>query len=180
MALYPASFFPYTMTYSQLASLPDAAEHFDWTPDQADDEFEPDLAHRIASYSGYLPYDPTDTYTRLPAYLHAVGLEVTPLGVTVHNESAVYIADAIFNQVQVEYDFSFHDHRHRASLEADLAQIEAGTYTPKPHEPWPTWELFGLGGDDSVDYFGTQPSCLTALLLAYNEAHTIEPHSSHT
>ena len=29
----------------------------------------------------------------------------------------------------------------------------------------PTWTLFNIHGDDSVDYYGTQPSCLTDLLI---------------
>jgi hypothetical protein len=127
--------YPVTFTWEQLAELPTAAEHFDWAG-LDQHMYAKGLAEVIQDYSAYLI--PIDGFGRLATYLVNIGFIVTEEGVTVLNREALYTADALLHQVMLEYDET---------------------------ETTPTWELFGLSGDDSVDYFGTQPSCLTKLLL---------------
>jgi hypothetical protein len=97
---------------------------------------EGNLAGRICSYSSYLI--PTPGYGRLAQYLTDLGFVVTEEGVTVPSRDVLVLANVLTHRVMTEYD----------------------------DDTSPTWDLFQLTGDDSVDYFGTQPSCLTNLLMS--------------
>lgn len=130
--------FPVALTWDELAALPKAADSFSWDPSMIEEgEDDTQLPGYIASYS--MAYASSD---RLYAYLKRAGYEVTDTGVNIREENSLHLAHALFMAVTVEYD----------------------SEDPDPRTT-PTWELFGLGGDDDVDYCGTQPSCLTDLLI---------------
>lgn len=134
--------FPLHLTWEEIANLPNAADAFCW--DESEAEYEP-LIERIATYSEAFTCSP-----KLTQYLDQIGYSLIlkpdtkePLGIFIRNEAALITANALFNQVQAEYD------------------------TIGEH-PTPTWEWFGLGGDDYVDYCGSQPSCLSGYLRHLN------------
>lgn len=134
--------FPIHMTWPQIAALPNAADVFCW--DASEDET---LAERIEAYS-------TSTSTKLDEYLTLIGFFADVDGVAVRSVTALETAHALFNQILVEYD------------EPDCPRVSVERYGHMT-EATPTWALFGLGGDDDVDYNGSQPSCLTELLLQH-------------
>lgn len=142
--------YPLTLTWTEIAELPRAPKHFDWDDTMIDPEFTPTFAAHIANYMSDLVVNPDESeadkqYTMLPRYLHDVGFVVTNEGVTVKSRLALLLADALLHAVMYEYDAP------------DMDRVY-------PDQP-PTWKLFNLSGDDTVDYYGTQPTCLTNLLL---------------
>ena len=138
--------FPFIMTWAELAALPNAAERYSWDDADADDEFEPDLAGRIRAYSEALS-------PKLAEYLSQIGFTVGDEGVSIRNEQAIHTANTLFNQILFEYD------------DPEAVRVVVQRYGHEWHST-PTWAMFELGGDDDVDYNGSQPSCLTHLLIA--------------
>ena len=108
--------FPMQMTYDEIAALPHAAECFCWDKTYVDDDT-PDLASFIMNYTDHLtpilnmtPHTPS-----LPNYLARAGFLVADGFVRVRDEAALRLADAILNQIVVEYDCD-----EEALLDADI------------------------------------------------------------
>lgn len=133
--------FPVTLTWADIAALPNAAVYFSW-----DDSYDDSLEETIATYS-------TSLTPKLGDYLSLIGFIVREDGIEIRNEQAIRTADALFNQILFEYD------------DPDAERVPVERYGHTWHST-PTWAMFELGGDDDVDYNGSQPSCLTGLLLA--------------
>ena len=133
--------FPLKLTYDELFDqLPSFKECFD-----DDDDYT--ALDQCRDYSCAYASSP-----KLKAYLDNIGYTADENGVTVRNEAALRMANAIFDQVCFEYD----------DIEAPRIDVE------RHGHDWtttPTWALWELGGDDDVDYCGSQPSCLTSALL---------------
>lgn len=158
--------FPLRLTWAELADLPGAADQFGWDKSCIDED-DPDttLEGVIATYS-----EAFTSSRKLTEYLRMIGYELTVCeapdgavpatftGIRVRSEVALQTAHALFTQICHEYD------------DPDCPTV----VTYRAGGDWhttPTWALFELGGDDDVDYCGTQPSCLTALLIDAVEAH---------
>lgn len=140
--------FPLVMSFDDISKLEHAADAFSWDESEADDE---PLAERIADYATAF-----NTAPQLANYLKHVGYTVDEAhGVLILNANAIRIAHALFETIQYEYDAT------------DLPDLPHPTIAGATQPA--TWQLFGLGGDDDVDYCGTQPSCLTDLLLRHLE-----------
>jgi hypothetical protein len=139
---FPMLTFPLTLSWAQIADLPQAEEVFGWDESMAEDDT---FTAHIESYCNSLA-------PKLQEYLAHIGYTVTPHGVTIRNSQALDTTHTIFNQIIFEYD------------DPDAPRI---LHSRHGH-PWSstaTWHLFELGGDDDVDYNGSQPSCLTELLI---------------
>lgn len=103
--------------------------------------YDPDASEPDETLASFI-HDYSTAFThndQLTTYLSRWRFSVDEHGVEFDNYGLI-IAATIFAAVQDEYDSG--DHK------------------------WPTWEAFGLSGDDDVDYCGSQPSCLTDLLVA--------------
>jgi len=138
--------FPLMMSYDDIANLEGAADAFAW-----DDSYDDTLPEYISDYSSAF-----HSCEKLKQYLECIGyhVESAPHGkVLILNENALHMAAALFATIQYEYDAT------------DLPDLPHPTIAGATQPA--TWQLFGLGGDDDVDYCGTQPSCLTDLLLAH-------------
>lgn len=149
--------FPLKLTWAEIAALPNAADHFGWDESMIEED-DPDTTLEGVIHTYSEAFTSSDKLTR---YLAGIGYELTSVmrlggyeytGISIRNEAALHMANAIFNQVCHEYD------------DPDARVIETHRYGGVWHTT-PTWALFELGGDDDVDYCGSQPSCLTGLLL---------------
>ena len=138
--------FPLVMSFDDIACLAHADDAFSW------DESEEPLDERVADYSSAF-----HSSEKLTVYLANLGFMVDENhGIAILNANAIRIAHALFETIQYEYDAT------------DLPDLPHPTIAGATQSA--TWQLFGLGGDDDVDYCGTQPSCLTDLLLRHLEA----------
>lgn len=158
--------FPLRLTWADIAAMPGAADQFGWDESYVEeDDPSTTLEGVIATYS-----EAFTSSRKLATYLGMIGYELavceapdgtvpaTFAGIRVRSEVALQTAHALFTQICHEYD------------EPDCPTV----LTYRAGGDWhttPTWALFDLGGDDDVDYCGTQPSCLTALLIDMLEAH---------
>ncbi len=133
--------FPLALTVEQIAELPGCADAFGW-----DSSYDDTLAEHVASY---LSNGQSDV---MKAFFTRVGFNYDESGCTARNMQSIQAASNLFELVCFEYD------EHPLSDEREALRTKLG-YTS------PIWYLLGLGGDDDVDYCGTQPSCLTDLLL---------------
>lgn len=148
--------YPLTMTWAELAELPDAMDCFGWDYSMLDpDDDDTTLVSTIAYYS-----EAFTSSEKLAIYLGMIGYNLTTddngrfTGITVRSDTALSTAHALFSQIMHEYD------------ELDCPRVHVERYG-HPWESTPTWALFELGGDDDVDYCGSQPSCLTDLLIRH-------------
>lgn len=154
--------FPLSFTWAHLAKMRGAGDAFDWDESMLEaDDPDTTLEGQIACYSEAFVSSP-----KLAKYLEQIGYslltgamkdgKLTFAGIEIRSEVALRTANQLFGQIMHEYD-------------------EPGCPRTEVHRhgcAWfstPTWALFELGGDDDVDYCGTQPSCLTALLIDHLE-----------
>ena len=142
--------FPFSLTWGEISELPNAADAFGW------DESMLDPTNLDSTLPKTAEYYSTAMNETLTTYLANIGYIVSEDGIIVTNPQAVHTAAAIFGQIMYEYDCD----------DTLISRIETTRYGFTSETP-PTWALFGLGGDDDVDYCGTQPSCLAGLLYNY-------------
>lgn len=139
--------FPLKLTYDEiLVQFPSIYEMLDCD----DDEVSPN--EQLADYSSAYA-----SSIKLTAYLDLIGYTADKDGLNVRNEAALRMAHAIFDQICFEYD------------DVDSPRVDV-TRFGHTFKSTPTWALWELGGDDDVDYCGSQPSCLTSVLIESLEA----------
>lgn len=143
--------FPLVFNWDHLSKMRGAEDAFGWDADMVDpDDEDSTLPGMIRMYS-----EAFHSSAKLTTYLEQIGYVVSSWGVTVRNEAALLTAHTLFNQIMAEYD------------DSDMPRLEVERFGHKCLST-PTWALFDLGGDDDVDYCGTQPSCLTELLMLHH------------
>lgn len=135
--------FPLAMNLDEIAALPGAADAFGWDSSSSYDETLPE--HIAYCLSG----GQSDVMKTFFA-LHGFNYDET--GFTARDADSIRKAALLFELVCFEYD------EYPLSDEREALRTRLGHTSP-------VWFLLGLGGDDDVDYCGTQPSCLTDLLL---------------
>lgn len=133
--------FPLEMTVDQIAELPGAADAFGWDSDDEDP-----LTERIRQYIG------NGTTPMMKLYLDYHGFSYDENGFKARDRESIVRAARLFGVFMMEYD------EYPMSPAREELRSKFGTST--------SWYLFELGGDDDVDYMGTQPSCLTDLLIS--------------
>lgn len=141
--------FPLSMTYDELAAHqirldPEFADNnLSSDPEEGYDDTVANFLHSMLDY--FVERSAEDMaspfHCSLLDYLRDIGFRVYEDRVEVASEEVLKLTDALLHRVGYEYD----------ALE----------YTDRP----PTWELFNIRGDDSVDYYSSQPTYVTALLM---------------
>lgn len=145
--------FPCQFTFDHISKMADAEDAFSWDDSQAEEDYS--FIDRIEEYS-----EAYWSSNALGEYLAKIGYLVKGKLVFVRNEQALHTAHALFNQIYAEYD-----EPDCPTVDVPLLNADgSGEYTTSST---PTWHMFDLGGDDYVDYCGTQPSCLTSLLITH-------------
>lgn len=134
--------FPLRLTIEEIAALPGAAENFGWDDDDLDHTLEEHISDYLANGMSEM----------MKAYFTLHGYDYNETGCYVRSKESLIRAQALFTMISFEYDECRSEDREEL-------------YTRFGYTS-PLWYLFGIGGgDDYVDYYSTQPSCLVDLLL---------------